>query len=170
MRLLAEEKKMKTFDLLLTSPITSVQIALGKFLGGFLSSMMLIAISFIYPLATAAITTFQWPPLLSAYLGLILVISIYVAIGLFASALTESIVLSVVLAWLFSLMLFFLGQGAFNNNDPLWSAVFEHLSLAEHFYGFILGSLKTKSIVFLVSVVALFVFLVERVVESSRWR
>jgi ABC-2 type transport system permease protein len=170
MRLLAEEKRMKTYDLLLTSPINALQIALGKFLAGFYSSMTLVAISFLYPLATALIVHFEWAPLLSAYLGLVLVVSIYVAIGLFASALTESIVLSVVLAWIFSLMIFFVGQGAFNNNDPFWSVVFEHLSLAEHFYGFILGSIKTKSLIFLLSVIALFVFLVERVVESSRWR
>jgi ABC-2 type transport system permease protein len=170
MRLLAEEKRMRTYDLLLTSPVTATQIAVGKYLAGFYSAMTLVAVSFLYPLGTAMLTNFQWGPLLSAYLGLMLVVAIYVAIGLFASSLSESILLSVVLGWLLSLMIFFVGQAAYNNTDPFWSPVFDHLSMAEHFYSFILGTIKTKSLVFMLSVVSLFVFLTQRVVESSRWR
>jgi ABC-2 type transport system permease protein len=170
MRLIAEEKKLKTFDLLLTSPITAAQIAIGKYLAGCMSAFTVIFVSFLYPVATASVATFPWAPLFTAYLGLILVIAIYVAVGLFASSLSESIVLSVVLGWIFSLLVFFVGQAGVNNSDPLWSAVFDQISLAEHFYGFILGTIKTKSIVYFMSAIAFFVLLTERVVESARWR
>lgn len=170
MRLLADEKKSKTYDLLLTSPISASQIALGKFLAGFGLALVVIFLSFLYPLYTATLAQFPWPPLLSAYLGLILVVAIYVAIGLFTSSLTESIVFAVVGGWLLSLLVFFVGQAGYNNTDPIWSPIFDHLSLAEHFYSFIQGTIRTKSLVFLGSVVTLFVFLTQRVVESSRWR
>lgn len=170
MRLLAEEKRMKTFDLLLTSPITATEIAVGKYLAGLYSVLVLILISLLYPLGTGFIAQFQMAPLLSAYLGLILVVSIYVAVGLFASSLTESVVLSVVLGWILNLLVFFVGQAAGNYSDPFWSPILEHLSMAEHFYSFILGTIRTKSLIFFVSISALFVFLTQRVIESSRWR
>lgn len=170
MRLLSEEKKMRTYDLLLTAPVSALQIAAGKYLAGFYSAMLVIGISFLYPLATGWLTEIAWGPLLSAYLGMILVIAIYVAIGLFASSLSESIVLSVILGWIFSLMVFFIGQASSNSSDPVWSAVFEQISMPEHLYAFLTGSIRTKSMIFLLSVIALFVFLTERVVESSRWR
>ncbi len=170
MRLLAEERKLRTFDLLLTSPITASQIAVGKYVAGLGSAMLIIGVSFLYPLFTGFLTSFTWGALLALYLGLILVVAIYVAVGLFASSLTESVMLSVVMGWVLSLMVFFLGHMAFNNTDPFWTPVFEHLSLPEHFTAFILGTIRTKSVVFMLSIVALFLFLTERVVESSRWR
>jgi ABC-2 type transport system permease protein len=170
MRLLAEEKKMKTFDLLLTSPITATQIAAGKFLAGFYCAFVLVAISFVYPASMATVTEVSWPPLLSAYLGLMLVVSIYVAIGLFSSSLTESVVLSVVLGWVLNLTFFFLGQAGAETTDQFWAPIVQHISMPEHFYSFILGEIRTKSLIYLASVTALFVFLTQRVVESARWR
>lgn len=170
MRLLSEEKKMKTFDLLLTAPITATEIAMGKFLAGFYSALTLIVISFLYPAATSGVTEIGWAPLISAYLGLTLVTSIYVGAGIFASSLTESVVLSVVLGWVLNLLVFFLGQAGVNNTDAFWAPVLDHISMAEHFYSFILGTIRTKSVIFLGSVTTLFIFLTQRVVESARWR
>lgn len=170
MRLLSEEKKMKTFDLLLTSPITATNIAIGKFLAGFYSAFVVIAISFVYPVSMAGLTEISWPPLLSAYLGLTLVVGIYVSIGLFASSLTESVVLSVVLGWVLNLLFFFLGQAGADTTNPFWAPIVQHISMPEHFYSFILGEIRTKSLIYLTSVSALFIFLTQRVVESARWR
>lgn len=170
MRLLSEEKKMKTFDLLLTSPITATEIAVGKFLAGFYCALAVILISLLYPLGTGFVAQFPMAPLLSAYLGLTLVVAIYVAIGLFSSSLTESVVLAVVLGWILNLLVFFIGQAGYNNTDPFWSPILQHISMAEHFYSFILGTIRTKSLIFFGSVGTLFVFLTQRVIESSRWR
>ncbi len=169
MRLLAEEKRLRTYDLLLTSPISASQIAIGKFLSGFGAVAILTAISFLYPLATRTVAEFPMAPLLVAYLGLLLVSGAYVAVGLFASSLTESILLSVVMGLIFNMSLWFVSQGA-DGAVPWLSAVLDHLSLGAHFLNFILGSIKLSSLVFLMSVIGLFVFLTQRVIESSRWR
>lgn len=170
MRLLAEEKKMRTYDLLLTSPISATQIALGKFLAGWGAVTVLMLISFLYPLSTRAVADYSFGPLLSAYLGMFLVSGAYVAVGLFASSLTESIMLSVIMGLIFNILLWFISQGGGSESNPIMAGVMEYLSLGQHFMGFILGSIKTKSIVFLLSLIGLFVFLTQRVVESSRWR
>ncbi|HAG92226.1 MAG TPA: ABC transporter permease [Bdellovibrionales bacterium] len=170
MRLLAEEKKLRTYDLLLTAPITATEIALGKFLGAFGVILILVALSFLYPLATYPIAHFSFPPLLAAYLGVILVASTYVAVGVFASSLTQSVVLSVVMGLVFNLFLWFLSQGAESATGLYMTSVLEQISIGDHFMAFIRGSIRLKSIMFLLSCTGLFVFLTQRVVESSRWR
>jgi ABC-2 type transport system permease protein len=170
MRLIAEERKMRTYDLLLTSPITSGDIAVGKFLAGFGGALVLIGISLIYPLAMRAAAEFSVKQLLISYVGLSLVTAIYVAVGLFASALTESVLLAVVLGWIFNLCLWFVAQGSGFFSGPTFVAVMEHMSIGQHFASFVRGSPSVSAFVFLASCVSLFVFLTERVVESTRWR
>lgn len=169
MRLLAEEKRMRTYDLLLTSPISATQIAVGKFLAGWGAVTALTLISFLYPLGTRLVADYPVGPLLSAYLGLILVSGVYVAVGLFASSLTESIMLSVVMGLIFNILLWFISQGA-GEQAGMFNTILEYMGLGPHFLGFIMGAIKLNSLVFLCSVIGLFVFLTQRVVESSRWR
>ena len=169
MRLLAEEKRMRTFDLLLTSPITATEIAIGKFLAGWGSAMVLVGLSFLYPLISRVVTEYPMAPLLSAYLGLSLVAGAYVAVGLFASSLTESIMLSVIMGLIFNLCLWFISQGVSESGGAL-SSIVEYMALGQHFSGFVTGAIKTSSLVFMFSLVGLFVFLTQRVIESARWR
>lgn len=169
MRLLAEEKRMRTFDLLLTSPITATEIALGKFLAGWGAAMALVGLSFLYPMISRVVTEFPMAPLLSAYLGLSLVAGAYVAVGLFASSLTESIMLSVIMGLIFNLCLWFISQGVSESGGML-ASVLEYLALGQHFSGFVTGAVKSSSLVFMLSLVGLFVFLTQRVIESARWR
>jgi ABC-2 type transport system permease protein len=170
MRLLAEEKKLRTYDLLLTAPVTATQIAVGKFLAGFGAALILALISFIYPAATGLFASFAWLPLLTAYLGLLMVLALYVAIGLFASSLTESVVLSVIMGCLFTIALWFINPGNGSSDSAIWGAVMEHMSMGSQFMGFIRGSIKISAVVFMLSMVTMFVFLTQRVVESARWR
>lgn len=169
MRLLAEEKRMRTYDLLLTAPISATDIAIGKFLAGLGGVTVLTMISFLYPLATRMVAEFPIGPLLSAYLGLVLVSGAYVAVGLFASSLTESVMLSVVMGLIFNILLWFISQGSGESSTWMTSTL-EYMSLGQHFMSFIVGAIKINSVVFLLSLIGLFVFLTQRVVESSRWR
>lgn len=169
MRLLAEEKRMRTFDLLLTSPTSATQIVLGKFLAGWGAVSVLVGISFLYPLLTRLVAEYPMAPLLSAYLGVLLVSGAYVAVGLFASSLTESIMLSVVMGLIFNMMLWFVSQGAAETGTGL-SAVLEYVALGQHFSSFVMGAIKSSSLIFMLSLIGLFVFLTQRVIESARWR
>ncbi len=170
MSLLSEEKKVRTYDLLLTAPITATDIAIGKFLAGFGVASVLVGLSIFYPLATSLFAKFNWAPLLTAYLGIFLVVGLYAAVGLFASSLTESILLSVFMGFIFNLMLWFVGQGSESIDSPTMLAIVEQISIGQQFMPFIRGTLKVSSIVFFTSFIGLFIFLTQRVVESARWR
>ena len=170
MRLLAEEKKMRTYDLLLTAPLTAMDIAMGKFLAGLGAEIVLLFISSLYPIGTALVSDFSWGPLIGSYLGMIMVTGVYVAVGLFCSSVTESVVLSVVMALILNLALWFLGQATEMSDNATLTAVMEQISVPNQFVTFLKGTLKVSSITFFLSTIAFFVFLSERVVESSRWR
>lgn len=170
MRLLAEERKMRTYDLLLTSPLTATDIALGKFLAAFGAGLVLVTLSLLYPLATRLVAEFSVKQLLVAYAGLGLITGTYLAVGVFASSVTESVLLAVVLGWILNLCLWFVAQGSSFFDGSKFVAVMEHLSIGQHFANFARGTLNLGSLVFLLSCIAFFVFLTQRVVESSRWR
>jgi ABC-2 type transport system permease protein len=170
MRLLSEEKKQRTYDLLLTSPITATQIALGKFLAGYGAVAVLVLISFLYPAGTALVAKFSWSTLLTAYLGVLLVAGFYVSVGVFASSLTDSAMLSVVLGVLFNLTIWFVGVAQESVDSSLWNSVLAYVSIGQQFFNFLKGTLRLSSVVFFLSAISFFVFLCQRVVESARWR
>ncbi len=173
MKFFTEDKKQNTFDLLLTAPVTSTQIVMGKFMAGVAAAWILVLVSAIHPLSVAfsGVAEIQWGPLFAAYLGLMLLVASYIAIGMFASSLTNSILLAVILGFIFNLMFWFIGSGTEMAENTYVIAVFEYLSVGEHFFkGFVKGTIKLTSIAFFLSVIGLNCFLTQRVVESARWR
>ena len=170
MRLIAEEKKLRTFDLLLTAPITSTKIVLGKFLAAYSVILILVTISLLYPLSTSWFVEFNIPLLASAYISIALLTGVYTAIGLFSSSLSSSIMLSVFLGIIFSIALFFVGLGGQFFSNPVLSSVAEYLSVSTHLDGFFRGNIVSSSIIFFFIVIGFFLFMTQRVIESSRWR
>ncbi len=171
MKLFAEEKKLRTFDLLLTSPVTSWQIVIGKFLSvaGAIGAIMFIAL--LYPLVTLMfVDKIHWPSLVLAFSGIYVLSLIYVSMNLFCSSLTESVLISFILSVILNVSIWFVGIGV-EVVDSQWARqVFEHISLANQLSGLVEGTLRVQTLAFFVSTVALFLFLAERVVESHRWR
>ena len=170
MRMIAEERKLRTYDLLLTSPVTSAEIVLGKYFAviGAVGCLMFVAL--LYPLTTRFFVAFQWGLLLVAFLGIFLLGAVYAAMNLFCSALTESALVAYVMAVILNIAVWFVGIGVEIADGSLVRQIFEHISLNTHLAAMIEGAIRTNGLVFLFSVIALFVFLTERVVESSRWR
>ena len=169
MRLIAEEKRNRTYDLLLTAPVTATQIVLGKLLAGIVAAWSLVLLSAVCPVSVRAFGEIEWGPLIGAYAGLLFVVAAYVGLGLFASSMTESPVLSVVVSLVLSCAVWFVGAGAESDNQ-LVAKTFEHLSIGTHFMAFLKGAVGTSNFIYFASVVFLCAFLAQRVVESSRWR
>ena len=113
---------------------------------------------------------FSWGPLIVAFAGIFVVGAVYAAMDLFASSLTESAVVSYVLAVILNMGVWFVGVGADASDNPTVRAIFEHISLNQHLAGLVEGTVRTNGVIFLLSLVVLFCFLSERVVESARWR
>lgn len=170
MRLLSEERKLRTFDLLLTSPLTSFDIVFGKFLAALVSVLALVTIAIMYPIWTALIVEVHWGSLFVATLGIFLVGAVYAAMNLFCSSLTENSLIAYVMSVILNVAIWFIGMGADVVDSGTFRALFEHISLSTHLSSLVEGTVRTNALIFLLSVIFLFVFLAERVVESMRWR
>lgn len=170
MRLFAEEKAQHTFDLLLTSPVNSTQITIAKVLSGYLIVVLMIAISFLYPISIMFMADVEIWPLLVGYLGLSLMSLVYVCVGAFSSSLTSSVLLSAVIAIVLNLGIFIVSGLGESFSGTGFSKVLLHLDLNSHFWQFMKGVISIKSLVLLLSVSLFFIFLTQRVVESTRWR
>jgi ABC-2 type transport system permease protein len=170
MRLFAEEKRNRTFDLLLTSPVTATEITIGKLIAGVLTGWALVGLSLLYPLSLALFGGLDWGPLASSYIGMLLIVASYISIGMFCSSLTQSGVLAVLMALIFNIMLWFMGAAADSAENPITKKIFEHMSVGLHYENFLKGGVSISGFAFFLSLIFLFAFLTQRVVESARWR
>jgi ABC-2 type transport system permease protein len=166
----AEERKSRTMDLLLTSPITSTEIVMGKFKAIVAMILLLLGISLIYPASLSLAVDVDWKLLASSYVGMFLVANVYISIGLFSSSLTSSVILSYVISVVLNLFCIFIVWGTQTSENPIVRDVLNHVSISKHLTDFIQGSVHLSSFVFLITVVIFFMFMTQRVIESARWR
>lgn len=171
MRLFAEERKLKTDELLLTSPVSVNSIVLGKYLAGLAFYLVILALTTIYPWI---LFKYGAPPpelgsILSGYLGLFLLGASFMALGLFASSLTENQIVAAVICFVALLLFFVIGWPA-ETMGSTTGKVLEYLSLIEHFTDFSKGLVESQHVVFFLSFILFALFLTKRSIESLRWR
>lgn len=171
MGVFAEEKKRGTVELLMTSPITELQIVLGKFL----ASLTLFAAML---LPTAGCLVFVWlhsdpvPPfriVLGGYLGALLFGGALLALGSFLSSLTENQIIAAAMTFAAFLLLWAIDFGTRGASGPT-GQVLQYLSVINHFDDFTRGIIDTAGVTYYVSFMVLFIFLTVRSVDSMRWR
>lgn len=171
MRLLAEESKEGTIELLFTSPLTEWQVTLGKFLGAWAFVGVMVLLTTHFPLFSAKYGSIDFGPIWGSYLALMCVGAAAVAFGLFCSSLTQSQVVAGFLSFgglLISWMLSWLSSGPAGQ-----SAIVEFIaqaSIYSHFERMMQGAIDSKDLIFFVSVTTLFLFATVRVLESRKWR
>jgi ABC-2 type transport system permease protein len=170
MRLFAEEKKNRTLDLLMTSPLTATDIVLGKFLGGLGVVWTILAILAVYPLSASLFAHFDAGPVYTSFLGMALISAVYVSIGVFASSLTESVIIAYFLAFVIELFFWVIGWASQSMDGATAQGVFNYLSIVTHFGDFTKGMIDTSGVIYYLSLVFFFCFLSHRAVESARWR
>jgi ABC-2 type transport system permease protein len=169
MRLLAEERKNHTIELLITSPTTLTQIILGKFLSALLLVAVMLAFTLVYPAVLFYTGNPDWGPIFTSYLGTLLLAGCYIAIGLFFSSMTENQIVAGSLTFAAGLF-FWLISWASQNAGPVWSDVLTYLSLISHYNNFGQGMLNTPDVFYYLSFIATGLFLTHRVLDSYRWR
>lgn len=170
MKLLAEEKKSGTFQLMMTYPLSLRQIVLSKYISGVLIIWSLIALSSLYPLTTSLFGPVDIQLLGTSYLGLMLFAMVYVGLGLLASAISSSVLVAFILALVFNLSLWFLGIGTEMSQTGWVIDFFNYINLEPIFEGFTLGAIRLGPIVYLVSFSLLCCFFTERMLISMRWK
>ncbi|MBT5948533.1 MAG: ABC transporter permease subunit, partial [Nitrospinaceae bacterium] len=169
MRLFSEEKKQGTMELILTYPLRDIEVLLGKYLSAILLYVIMLALTFIYPAILAAFVAVDWSVVGASYLGLFLMGSAFMAVGVFASSLTSNQIVAAMIAFMVLLASFVLDFLSVSSG-PFISGLLRHLSLGLHLRSFIQGVIDTRDIVFLVNVNVLCLFLAMRSLEYYKWR
>mgnify|MGYP001341005650 FL=1 len=169
MRLISEERKLGTWELLLTAPVREYEIVLGKFFSSLLVLAGMLILTLYFPLLLLIFGDPDIGPILTSYLGLFLLGSASLAIGIFASSLTSNQIVSAVVAGGILFGLWFLGMVGSLIPEPL-GEILSYFSLSEHFPGFVRGVVDTRDLVYYLSVTAVFLFLSVRSIETERWR
>ena len=169
MRGFAEEKRARTYQLLLTSPVATWEIVLGKFVGMVAFISVMVALTSIYGLILWIYGNPEVGIMVSGYLGLLLLAITFVTIGLFASSLTENQIIAAVTGLVMLLLLFVIAWPA-DSAGKVVGDVLRYVSVTEHFAGLVKGVIDSKSLVYFVTMIAGWLFLTQRSVESIRWR
>lgn len=168
MRLLAEEKRSRTMELLMTSPLSVASILMGKFCAAFAVYAAIILSTAYMPLTVAIISSVSWSHVVVAYVGLLLVGAAMISIGIFGSAVTDKQVVSAVLSIGIMVIFWFVGGGI--GAASLKVAEFmREVSLYQPFLHMVEGLLDLRDVVALVSFSVIFLFLSRQVMESDRW-
>ena len=162
MRLIAEEKRSGTIELLLTKRITNRDVVVGKFLGTFLLIALALAFTIPYYISVARLGDIDHGATICGYLGLLLMSGAYISIGIFASSTTNNQIIAVLLALIIGIF-FHLLFGIIASGMTGWlGELFDTLSLYRHFESMSRGVIDSKDVIYFLSITALGLFLAER--------
>jgi ABC-2 type transport system permease protein len=167
----AEERKRGTMEMLMTSPITELQIVVGKFLASLMLFVIMLAPTLLYHLIVAQYSepALPWKVLWSGYLGIFLLGAVLIALGSFISALTESQIIAGVVTFVLFLLLWVLDFGV-RGSTTWYGEIMQYLSILRHFDDFTRGVIDTTGLIFYASLIVLGLFLTLRTLDSMRWR
>src|SRR4051812_16091627 len=169
MRTYSEEKRSGTIELLLTSPLTDFEIIAGKFLGTVVLYLALLAVTALYVGILFIYGRPEWRPLVAGYLGLFLLGSCFIAIGLFISSTTKNQMVAGAATFVVAL-LFWIVSWFSETAGPTTAQVLSYLSITEHFDDFGKGIIDTKHLIYYLSFISFGLFLTLKSVDSERWR
>ncbi len=178
MRLFAEEKKQRTYELLLTSPVTEFSIVLGKYLAAVtLITLMLLPVV-IFPMITMSYgrPDPDWGPMFTGYLGLFMLGYSLAAIGVFASTLTENQIVAFVFALGLEMLFFFIAQASISIDVVSlggvavnMGAILREMSISNHFQPMLMGLLRLSDFIYFACLISFWLWATSKSVESARW-
>jgi len=169
MRTYSEEKRSGTIELLLTSPLTDVEIILGKFFGALGLYIAMLAVTLPYMGILFYYGNPEWRPLVAGYLGLVLMGGAFVSLGLLISSTTNNQIVAGIVSFVVFLLLWIVGWFA-DSAGPTIGPITSWLSITEHFDDFSKGIIDTKHVLYYLSLITFGLFLTAKSVDTERWR
>jgi ABC-2 type transport system permease protein len=171
MRLLAEEQQTGTIEVLMTLPVTDLQVVLGKFLAAFLFYAMITALTLIYPVILLRFGNPDIGPMVSTYVGVLLWGAALLGVGVLASAASDNQINAFIIAFGIILLLYLtLIPAQLFTVGPTVGAILNEISLQPHLNNFLDGLLTAKDVLYFLVVTAISLFAAARILESRRWR
>ena len=169
MKSFSEEKRQRTDQALLTSPTSLFEIVMGKFLGALILFAICSLIFVVYALVISFLTSPDWAVVLCTVLGLLLLGSALIAIDIFISVLTESMIISAVAGMGVGLLIYMLSNLSSNITVDWIATIVKKIDFLTYYTNFTYGMLNLTDIIFFLSVTGLFLFFTARVLEKRRW-
>jgi|SRR5919109_1701590 ABC-2 type transport system permease protein len=172
MRLVAEEKRQRTIELLYSTPVTSGEVVAGKYLAALAILVCMLALTLVYPVSVQLVARDQsgveWRSIFLGYAGLFLLGAAYMALGLFISSLTENQAVAAIATFFVLLMTWIIGWKAAESEGAVRD-VFTYLSSVTHLGSFSKGTVELKDLVYFLSICAIGLFASHRAIEAHRW-
>jgi ABC-2 type transport system permease protein len=169
MRLIAEEQRTGTIELLLTSPVRDVELVLGKFLGGLGLLVSMLVLTALYPILLKIYGNPDPGQIVGGYAAALLFGAAAVAIGLLTSSLTSNQIVAAVVSIAVLLVLFVI-DGIGSIFGGAFGSIATYLAVYTHFSDMTLGIIDTKDVVYFLTVIVAALFLTQRSLETRRWR
>lgn len=170
MRLVSEELRSGSIEVLMTAPVTEGQVIAGKFLAALTFYAFLWLPTVAYGLMLSAYEKVDWGPVAAGYLGVMLIGSLFLSIGIFASAMTRSQLLAAMTTGALLFVLFLLGVFEELVNNDVAKKAFNYVALWNHIEEFASGIVDTRRLIFYLSGTLFFLFLASRALEDKKWR
>jgi len=165
MRLIAEERRNESLPLLLSSPLSITGLVLGKYLGTLCFFVVIALLTFLMPASLFLGTQLDWLLLASAFIGLLLLVASFTAIGLFLSSLTRQPTIAAVTTFTVLFLLWIIDWASSNTES---SGIFSWLSLLRHFEPMLQGQINSSDIVYFLIVISSFLLLTIRHLDAER--
>jgi ABC-2 type transport system permease protein len=171
MRLLAEERRSGTIEVLLTSPVTEGQVVVGKFLAALIFYIVLWLPTLLYVVVLKQHSTIDIRPVLAGYLGVLLIGFLFLAVGTFTSTLTNNQLIAAIMAFAALVALFSIGllEQLLVSSSWLRDAL-SYMNLWTHMDDYAKGIVDSRHVVYELSVGLLFLFLATKSLEVKKWR
>ena len=169
MRLMAEEQKLGTIELLLTSPVRDWEVVIGKYLASMVFLLGTLALTLYYTVLLVVYADPDPGPIYAGYLGLVLYGAAALAVGLLTSTLTSNQIVAAAVAMGILLVLYF-AEAASGSLGTAASNIIGQVGIKSHFDDFERGIIDTRHVVYFICFIAFFLFLTIRALEIRRWR
>lgn len=169
MRLLAEERRSGTIEILVTLPVKDEEIVVGKFLAGFALTAISIVLTFVAYLTVTSLGNADFGAAFGGYLGLILMSGVYVAIGLFTSSLSPNQIIAFIVGFVIIFAFFMLDKILPFMPDALTSFL-EYLSIDYHYNNISRGVIDSRDLIYYFSMIFFFLYLAIKMTQLRKWR
>ena len=169
MRLIAEERKSRTFEVLVTCPLRDGDIIAGKFLAALSLLIVILGVCLVYPLLLERYSDPEWPVIFTGYLGLFLLVLAYLSFGMFASSVTENQIIAGFLSFA-GLLFFYLVGDVTTSREGLLGRLASAVSLRQHGMGFSKGVIETKDVFYFLAFSVTFIYLSMTSLKARHWK
>jgi len=170
MRLLSEERRTGTLEVLLTAPVSEGQVVIAKFIAAFVFYLFLWLPTVVYVVILGSYSQIDYGPVLAGYLGIALLGVLFAAVGLLTSALSRNQIVAAIFAFAVLTVLFSIGLLEQLATAPALKSALGYMNLWDHMDDFAKGLVDTRHVVYSISLAGLFLFLATKALEAKKWR